>query len=81
MKVSWATTRFQCAGGVKILGFLVGGVVDVAERFFVGGAGGTDVDEDRDILVRTVGVGSFADGAIVLNKPLERLGHTIEHSK
>jgi hypothetical protein len=74
VKVLLATTRFQCAGGVKILGFLVGGVVDVVEeRFFVGGAGGTDVDEDRDILVRTACVGSFADGAIVVNKPLKRL--------
>ena len=74
MKASLATTRFQCAGGVKILGFLVVGVEEIeGERFFVGGGGGTDVDENRDALVRTAGVGSFAERGIVVNKLLKRL--------
>jgi hypothetical protein len=69
-----ATTRFQCAGGVKILGFLLGGVLDVElERFFVGGVGGTDIDEDRDVRVRRTGVGGFAERVIAVNKLFKTL--------
>ena len=82
MKLLLATTRFQCAGGVKILGFLVGGVVEVeGERFFVDGGGGTDIDEDRDALARTADVGSFVERVIVVSKLLKRLRQTIELSE
>lgn len=74
MNVLLATTRFQCAGGVKILGFLLGGVLDVErERLFVGSVGGTDIDEDREVRVIRTGVGSFAERVIAVNKLFKTL--------
>jgi hypothetical protein len=57
-------TLFQLGGAVKILGFFDGGVVvDERGRFGCGDTAGTDVDEERVLLI-SAGVGGFAERLI-----------------
>jgi len=57
-------TRFQCAGGEKILGFFAAGEDDDDdERARLGGVGGIVIDDERG-RERRVGVGSFVERVI-----------------
>jgi len=55
-------TRFQFAGGEKILGFFAAGEDD-DERARLGGVGGRVIDDERD-RERRVGAGSFVERVI-----------------
>ena len=56
-------TRFQCAGGEKILGFFGAGADDDDERARLGGVGGIVIDDERG-RERRVGAGSFVERVI-----------------